>query len=339
MSNGHDDHPDRPWWGTAAAATQCEGAAPRADWAGWEAEGRAPASHDGNGFRTRYADDLALLAEHGVTHHRLTVEWARLEPHPGRWDGDEVDHLRRVLAAGRDAGIEMWACLLHGSAPGWFTDDERGWLGDQAVLTWARHVDRVAESLGDLVAGWVPVHEPEALARLGYGDGTFPPGRHDPADHRNARAALLAAEAEAARLLRTGPAPAAVTARQEALHADHDLLVVNTAMERLDVSLEQAADSAPGARLVVVTGDPEAGGGTPRPGDADDERREERLRRAVRTVADAGAAGVTILGAFVQPAIDGYEWHQGFDARLGLFDRDRNPRRALAALPVTRSEA
>ena len=105
------------------------------------------------------------------------------------------------------------------------------------------------------------------------------------------------------------------------------------------MSLELAADSAPGARLVVVTGDPEAGGGAPRPGDADDERREERLRRAVRTVADAGAAGVTILGAFVQPAIDGYEWHQGFDARLGLFDRDRSPRRALAALPVTRSEA
>src|SRR5918996_6643822 len=88
--------PSAPWWGTAAAATQCEGAAPRSDWAGWEAEGWAPASRDGNGFRTRYADDLALLGEHGITHHRLTVEWARLEPYPDRWDVDEVAHLRRV---------------------------------------------------------------------------------------------------------------------------------------------------------------------------------------------------------------------------------------------------
>jgi beta-glucosidase len=164
------------WWGTAAAATQCEGAAPRADWAGWEAEGRAPASRDGNGFRTRYADDFALLADHGITHHRLTVEWARLEPEPGRWDEDEAAHLRRVLATAREAGVEVWACLLHGSAPGWFSDDQRGWLDDKAAsLTWPRHVDRVAEAIGDLVAGWVPVHEPDLAARLGYGDGTFHP--------------------------------------------------------------------------------------------------------------------------------------------------------------------
>src|ERR687892_2694245 len=158
--------PSAPWWGTAAAATQCEGAAPRSDWAGWEAEGRAPASRDGNGFRTRYADDLALVAEHGITHHRLTIEWARLEPGEGRWDEDEEAHLRRVLEAGRDAGVALWACLLHGSAPSWFTDDQRGWLDDKAVtLTWPRHVDRVAEALGDLVAGGGPIHEPDLQAR------------------------------------------------------------------------------------------------------------------------------------------------------------------------------
>ena len=80
-------------------------------------------------------------------------------------------HLRRVLGAARTVGVAPWACLLHGSAPGWFTDDQRGWLDDKAVLTWARHVDRVAEAVGDLVAGWVPIHEPALAARLGYGEG------------------------------------------------------------------------------------------------------------------------------------------------------------------------
>jgi len=46
------------------------------DWARWEALGRAPASGEGNGFGTRYAEDFALLAEHGLTHHRLSIEWA-----------------------------------------------------------------------------------------------------------------------------------------------------------------------------------------------------------------------------------------------------------------------
>ncbi len=236
---------DQPWWGTGAAGTQCEGAASRSDWAGWEAEGRAPASADGNGFRTRYADDLALLAEHGITHHRITVEWARLEPRPGAWDDDEVAHLRRVLAAGAEAGVDVWACLLHGTAPGWFSDDQRGWLDDKAVLVWARHVDRVAGAVGDLVAGWVPVHEPEATARLGYGEGTFPPGRHRDDDHHDARAALLAAEAEAARLLASGPAPVAVTARPDDPEQGDDLLVVSATVDDVEPVLERVRGREP----------------------------------------------------------------------------------------------
>jgi hypothetical protein len=39
-----------------------------------------------------------------------------------------------------------------------------------------------------------------------------------------------------------------------------------------------------------------------------------------------------VVGAFHLPAIDGYEWHRGFDARLGLFDRDRVPKDALGPL-------
>jgi beta-glucosidase len=313
------------WWGTAAAATQCEGAAPRSDWAGWEAEGRAPASRDGNGFRTRYADDLALLAAHGIRHHRITVEWARLEPYPGRWSDDEVGHLRRVLAAGREAGVDVWACLLHGSAPGWFTDDARGWRDDKAAsLTWPRHVDRVAEAIGDLVAGWVPIHEPELAARLGYLDGTFPPGRRDDDDHRTAAATLRAAEAEAARLLRSGDGPVAVAWRPGDPHEHDDLVVVSAQADRLEEPLARVSDSIDHVSVLVVTGDPDA--------EASDARRRERLQSAADVVTVARADGVDVVGAFHQPAVDGYEWHRGFGARLGLFDRDRNPRPTLDAL-------
>jgi beta-glucosidase/6-phospho-beta-glucosidase/beta-galactosidase len=224
----------------------------------------------------------------------------------------------------------VWACLLHGSAPGWFTDDQRGWRDDKAAsLTWPRHVDRVAEALGDLVAGWVPIHEPDLAARLGYGEGTFPPGRHIEDDHRTARAALRAAEDEAARLLRSGGRPVAVTWRPgEAGTREHDdMLVVSAPVEELEEPLARLVDEAGDARILVVTGDPDAA--------ADGDTRRERLRRAVALVGDAVADGVAVVGALHQPAVDGYEWHRGFEARLGLFDRDRNPRAALDALPVT----
>ena len=84
--------PDTFWWGTAASSNQCEGAAPASDWARWERTGRAPPSGDGNGFAHRYEEDFALLAEHGLPHHRLSIEWARIEPRQGERDGGAIEH-------------------------------------------------------------------------------------------------------------------------------------------------------------------------------------------------------------------------------------------------------
>jgi beta-glucosidase len=279
---------------------------------------------------------MALFAEHGLRRYRLTIEWARLEPSPGHWDAAAATRVADVLRAAREAGVEPWACLLHGSGPGWFTDDQRGWrAGREAVLTWARHVDRVAEAVGDLVAGWVPIHEPDALARLGYGEGTFPPGRRLEDDERDAGATLRAAEAEAARLLRSGgrpvavSAPAALDAATDPSAPDRDpsdLLVVSAPVGDLARELERTADAVPDAELLVVTGDPAPGSPV---------ERQQRLEVAVTAVAGAAAGGVTVRGGFVLPAVDGYEWHRGFDAELGLFDRDRNARPSLRALPGT----
>ena len=59
---------------------------------------------------------------------------------------------------------------------------------------------------------------------------------------------------------------------------------------------------------------------------------EGRVQRAADAVGAALGDGVPVLGAFHLPAIDGYECLRGFDARLGLFDRDRNPKVTLGAL-------
>src|ERR687884_56742 len=87
------------WWGTAASSTQAEGAAAASDWLAWEEAGRAPRSGDGNGFALHYADDLRLLASLGLRHHRLSIEWARIEPEQGRRDPDAIEHYLRVLSA------------------------------------------------------------------------------------------------------------------------------------------------------------------------------------------------------------------------------------------------
>ena len=143
---------------------------------GLGAGGPRPLSGEGNGFATRYAEDFALLAGLGLTHHRLSMEWARLEPEPGRPRPGRCPALpgrarrrprRRRLALGEPpplhaAPVVRWRRVASWSSP---TGPRPG----------ARHVDFVAETFGDLVAGWQPVNETNYYARAAYGGGDGPP--------------------------------------------------------------------------------------------------------------------------------------------------------------------
>src|SRR5207344_2295505 len=98
-SRRHMTRPDDFWWGTGASSTQAEGAARESDWYREELRDTYPRSGEGNGFGHRFAEDFALYAEHGLTHHRLSIEWARIEPEPGRHDPAAVEHYTEMLRA------------------------------------------------------------------------------------------------------------------------------------------------------------------------------------------------------------------------------------------------
>jgi beta-glucosidase len=194
-------------WGTGASSTQTEGAAPASDWWQWERAGRAPISGDGNGFAARYAEDFAALAALGLTHHRLSFEWARLEPEQGRHDAAAVAHYRDVLTAARDAGITPWVCLHHFTLPRWFAD-EGGFLSpDNRIRYWGRHVEFVADTFGDLVGGWQPVNETNYYAAGAYRNRGWPPGRDDRDEWALVSENIFLATFEAAKTLGATGAP------------------------------------------------------------------------------------------------------------------------------------
>ena len=87
---------------------------------GLERAGHAPVSGEGNGFATRYAEDFRALADLGLTHHRLSIEWARIEPEEGQRDDAAIAHAHDVLHAARDNGVTPWVCLHHFTLPRWF---------------------------------------------------------------------------------------------------------------------------------------------------------------------------------------------------------------------------
>lgn len=172
------DFAGRWWWGTAASAVQTEGASPADDWYRWEQLGKAPRSGDGNGFAHRFREDFVLLRQIGTTDHRLSINWARVEPEEGHFDQAAVDYYCSVLAAASEVDLRVWVCLLHTAVPVWFAD-RGGFAGQDAVDVWLRWVDFAAAAFGDLVGGWMPFNTPTSYVYKAYMTGEFPPG------HRN----------------------------------------------------------------------------------------------------------------------------------------------------------
>ncbi|WP_170177876.1 family 1 glycosylhydrolase [Thermomonospora umbrina] len=199
--------PEGFMWGTGASATQAEGAAPASDWWEWEQQGRAPVSGDGNGFARSFATDFGLYSGLGLRHHRMSVDWARLEPEEGRRDRSQVARYREILLAAADAGITPWLCLHHFTLPRWFARSGGFANEENRRGHWMRHVDFVADAFSDLVGGWQPVNEPNYYPRIAFGGGPFPPAVDDADTFGRVAEGIHLATAEAALRLRSTGRP------------------------------------------------------------------------------------------------------------------------------------
>ncbi|WP_233506812.1 glycoside hydrolase family 1 protein [Jiangella anatolica] len=170
--------PDGFLWGAATSAHQVEGGNVNSDWWRFEHTPGSPAgvsSGDGIDHLNRYREDFDLLASLGHTAHRLSVEWARIEPAPGEFSDAALAHYRRVLEALRERGLRSFVTLHHFTLPAWFAD-RGGWLGPDALAVFDRYCARVLAALGDLVDFVCTINEPQMVALHGYLEGYHPPG-------------------------------------------------------------------------------------------------------------------------------------------------------------------
>jgi beta-glucosidase len=166
-------------WGTASAAHQVEGGNRNSDW--WEFEHQPGRIANGDTSEVacdhyhRYREDFAMLRELNQNAHRLSIEWARIEPAEGAFDQAEIAHYRDVLGELRDQGLLPMVTLHHFSSPLWFAR-RGGWSAPGSAQAFLPFVERVVDELGDLVAMWCTVNEPNIYAAGGWLTGEFPPG-------------------------------------------------------------------------------------------------------------------------------------------------------------------
>src|SRR4051812_16362467 len=173
------DFPPEFLWGSSTAAHQVEGNNTNNDWWEWEHRAGSPVTEpslDAIDHYHRYGSDFAMLAQLGQNAHRLSLEWARIEPEPGHFSRAALEHYRRVLAGLAEHRLTGVVTLQHFSLPRWLAE-RGGWLAPGAVDHFARYAARVAEALGDLMPWVGTINEPNVNGWLAYLAGAHPPGR------------------------------------------------------------------------------------------------------------------------------------------------------------------
>lgn len=165
-------------WGTGASAHQVEGNNTNNDWWAWEQEGGHIINNDVSNLATdqyhRFEEDFDLAKKYFQNTHRLSIEWSRIEPQPGRFNARAFDHYEQVLLALRKRHIKPMVTLHHFTNPQWFAA-RGGWERADAPALFARYVERVARRYGKLVDFWITINEPHVYASNGYITGEWPP--------------------------------------------------------------------------------------------------------------------------------------------------------------------
>ncbi|MDR7569829.1 MAG: glycoside hydrolase family 1 protein [Armatimonadota bacterium] len=191
-------------WGTATSSHQVEGDNTNNDW--WLFEQQPGRIRDGSrsgvacDWWHRAEEDFDRMRALHQNAHRLSLEWSRLEPEPGRWDEGAEARYRQMLRGLWERGIEPMVTLHHFTLPLWVAR-QGGWENPEIVRWFARHVKRCAEAFGEFVSLWVPINEPNVVVALGYLHGKHPPAVQNPLRARRAIPNLLRAHAAAYRIL------------------------------------------------------------------------------------------------------------------------------------------
>jgi beta-glucosidase len=187
--------PDGFLWGAATSAYQIEGS-PLADGAGpsiWQRFAHSPGrTADGDtgdvacDHYHRYAQDVALMHDLGLTAYRFSVSWSRVLPNgTGAVNQKGLDFYERLVDALLQRGIEPSVTLYHWDLPA-ALDDRGGWLNPDIAHWFADYANVVFRALGDRVPMWTTLNEPWVVTDGGYLHGKLAPG------HRNLFEAPLA---------------------------------------------------------------------------------------------------------------------------------------------------
>ncbi|MBK6684322.1 MAG: glycoside hydrolase family 1 protein [Deltaproteobacteria bacterium] len=198
--------PDDFLFGCATSAYQVEGGITN-DWSAWAEAGRLkdPSARNERAVEhwDRYLHDFDLLAGLGANAYRMSVEWARIEPEPGRYDDAALAHYGRMFDALLERGIEPMVTFFHFTHPPWFHATCPWHLPERGgPERFAAFVERSLEVVAPRVRRYTILNEPGVWLTGAYLAGAIPPGEKGLGRVAKAGASLLLGHALAAAKIR-----------------------------------------------------------------------------------------------------------------------------------------
>jgi len=187
------------YWGSSTSAHQVEGDNHN-DWSEWEkSNAERLAKEAKNKYQTwqlkkfpemlkpegylsgkacdhynRYEKDLDIAKSLGHNAHRFSIEWSRIEPEEGKFDGKAAEHYRKVLQALKKRGIEPFVTLWHWTNPVWIA--KIGALENRKFsFYFSRYAGYLVGKLKKEVKFWITINEPTVLLTNSYLLGIWPP--------------------------------------------------------------------------------------------------------------------------------------------------------------------
>jgi len=129
----------------------------------------------------RYVEDIAAMAELGLTAYRFSMAWPRIRPTgDGDFNAEGFAFYHRILDELEKHGIEPMVTLYHWDLPQPL-EDGGGWPERSTVDRFVEYARRTVEEFKDRVTYWTTFNEPWCTAFLGYSSGAHAPGRSEPA--------------------------------------------------------------------------------------------------------------------------------------------------------------
>lgn len=105
-----------------------------------------------------YREDAELFGQLGWQVYRMSIEWSRIEPEPGRYDQDALRHYLDLMDRLRSKNIKLTITLHHWSHPIWF-EKLGGFNKRENIQYFVRYLKFIIPLIKDYAYSFIPLNE------------------------------------------------------------------------------------------------------------------------------------------------------------------------------------